>query len=272
MITSDTHSHTYYSHAAHSAADMARAAEQAGLKVYGFTEHSPRPAGCDYPVEYREHLSANFSKYLQEVRELRAGAGPVEFLLGLEVDWIEGEQDFARGIIAAEDYDYVLGSVHFIGRWPLDAVHTHWQKLDEAGHFQRYQRYFEILTEMAESRLMHIAAHPDIIKIFSVDTFRKWLAGENLELVRGALTAMHRSGMSMEVSAAGLRKPCKEIYPGPILMGMARELALPISFASDAHDVSHVGWKFDELAEYGRSFGYTRTRFYRQGQAVDVEF
>lgn len=272
MIISDTHSHTLYSHAADTVAHMAEAAAKAGLKVFGFSEHSPRPAGCDYPVEYRERLAAGFPSYLAEVKALRETPGPVQYLLGLEVDWIDGEQAFITSLLAGEDYDYCLGSVHFLGRWPVDAGPEFWADLSEPQRHEKYVQYFTALRAMAESGLMHIAAHPDIVKIYTVESFRKWLAGDNVALAEAALRAMRDSGMSMEISAAGLRKACKEIYPGPVLMRLAADMGLPVSFASDAHATGHVGWKFDELAEYARAYGYRTGRYYLNRQPVDVEF
>lgn len=274
MITTDSHSHTLYSHAADTVEVMAKAAEDAGLRVFGFSEHSPRPSFCRYEIDYSERLLAGFPSYLEEVKALRAKSGPVEYLLGMEVDWVEGELEYISGLVHAEDYDYLLGSVHFLGPWPIDGTTRVWDELDEETRFARYALYFRTLRAMAESGLFHIAAHPDIVKIYTVDTFHLWLEkGEgSLELVRAALTAMRDNGMSMEVSAAGLRKPCKEIYPGPVIMTIAAEIGLPISFASDSHAVEHVGLYFDELAEYGRRFGYTTTRYYKNKQPVDVAF
>ena len=78
--------------------------------------------------------------------------------------------------------------------------------------------------------------------------------------------------MVMEVSAAGLRKPCREIYPCPAIMEMAAGLHLPISFASDAHAVAQIGWQFNELARYARRFGYTTSRYFVEKQPVDRPF
>lgn len=272
MIVSDTHSHTLYSHAADTVAHMAEAAANAGLKVFGFSEHSPRPLGCDYPVEYRERLAAGFPSYLAEVKALRETPGPVQYLLGLEADWIDGEKDFITDMLQKEEYDYCLGSVHFLGRWPVDAGAEYWDDLTEDERGAKYVHYFTSLKAMAESGLMNIAAHPDIVKIYTVDSFRKWLVGSNVDFAEAALLAMRDSGMSMEISAAGLRKPCKEIYPGPVLMRLAASMGLPVSFASDAHATGHVGWKFTELAEYASAYGYRTGRYFVNRKPVDREF
>ena len=279
MITVDLHCHTFYSHGKDSVPDMAAAAASAGMRILGFSEHSPRPEGYDYPQEYREQLKAGFPAYLSEVRILRdrweaapADAKPLRVLLGLEMDWFSAERSFIERVAASEPWDYLLGSVHFLGHWGFDASAADWDVSDEVCH-ERYTAYFQALAEMAASRLMNVAAHPDIIKIFSVDRFNAWLDdADNLEKVRHALVAIKEAGMAMEISAAGLRKPCAEIYPGPRVMRLAADLALPITFASDAHNVKQLGWNFDRLAEYAREYGYASSRYFVRRKAYDLAF
>ena len=67
MIRADLHTHTNHSHARDSVRQMFEAGREKGLLVQGFSEHSPRPGGYDYPSEYRDHLAATFDAYLAEV-------------------------------------------------------------------------------------------------------------------------------------------------------------------------------------------------------------
>ena len=101
---------------------------------------------------------------------------------------------------------------------------------------------------MARSGLVDIAAHPDIIKLYSVDVFHQWLAmPESLALISEALTAIRDNGLVMEISSAGLRKPCNEIYPHPAIMRLASDLGVKISFGSDAHCPNTPAYAFDQL-------------------------
>ena len=68
----------------------------------------------------------------------------------------------------------------------------------------------------------------------------------------------------MEISSAGLRKPCKEIYPGPVIMQLAAELELSITFGSDAHCTQTPAYAFAELARYAASFGFTHSLWFEQ--------
>ena len=171
MITADLHSHTRYSHGASTPQEMYAAACTAGLKLLGFTEHSPRPLGFDYTNEYREQLSRFMPTYAREVCELRDNAAPdaCQVLFGMEMDWLEGQADFARQACTAYDFDYLLGSVHFIGHWGFDDQASDWDILSQEECERNYVRYFQSWREMIASGMFQIAAHPDLIKIFSVD-------------------------------------------------------------------------------------------------------
>ena len=266
MITADLHNHTLYSHAKDTPADMFAAARAKGITLFGFTEHSPRPQGYDYPSEYREHLTRHFPDYVHEVNELKAQY-PGQVLLGMEMDWLDGEDAFIRKAITAYDFDYLIGSVHFLRHWGYDARQGDWETIADAARREHYAAYFATLRRMAESGLFQIAAHLDLIKIFSIDAFRAWLEEDShMDLVRDALVAVRDAGMAMEISSAGLRKPCKEIYPGPRIMGLAADLGVPIVFSSDAHNVSDVAHAFDQLEAYARSFSYDHSVWYEKGQ------
>ena len=256
----DLHLHTKYSHGANSPREMYEAACERGIEIMGFSEHSPRPYGFDYTHEYREALTKYLPIYVQEVSELRdasqKGQG-CRVLFGMEMDWLDGQEDFARQAAAAFDFDYLIGSVHFIGHWGFDDGQTPWLKASFEQCAQWYEAYFKAWEEMLASGLYNIAAHPDLIKIFSCEHFHHWLEKpESRKRLRHCLTVLQQSGMAMEISSAGLRKACKEIYPCAEIMELARELNVPVTLASDAHSIKDIASHFTELVRYARSFGF----------------
>ena len=275
MIRADLHTHTNHSHARDSVRQMFEAGREKGLLVQGFSEHSPRPGGYDYPSEYRDHLAATFDAYLAEVEELKKEQEPlgVTVLLGLEVDWLEDEVPYIRDMIAAHEYDYLIAGIHFLGRWGFDATACDWEKLGREERFHLYARYYRTMKAMAETKMFNIVAHPDLIKIFSVDDFHRWLdLPGSMDLVGDALTAVRDAGMAMEISSAGLRKPCREIYPGPKILKLARELDLPITFASDSHATEQVAWNFDTLARYAAAEGWKESLVFRRDRITPMPF
>lgn len=274
MIQADLHLHTNCSHGANTAFEMFAAARQRGLALIGFSEHSPRPQGFNYRHEYREQLTRLFPEYISSVRELKKLAHTgTKVLLGLEMDWLDGETDFIAGACRAYEYDYIIGSVHFLDKWGFDDGCEPWEGASQEACERHYFRYFELWRDMLASGLFQIAAHPDLIKIFSADRFRRWIARpESQAIVRACLLTLRENGMAMEISSAGLRKPCSEIYPGPEIMRIAAEEGVAISMASDAHCVSDVGRDFDRLADYARSFGFERQTVFESGRILQMPF
>lgn len=251
---------------------MHEAACRKGVALIGFSEHSPRPDGFNYTHEYRKKLEESFPRYINEVKDLK-GKGACRVLLGLEMDWLAGEEEFIRRACRAHDYDYIIGSVHFLGNWGFDDGCQGWQDCSQEICEERYRQYFTLWRDMLRSGLFQIAAHPDLIKIYSLDQFQLWLQKpEAVVQIRDCLLALRDSGMAMEISSAGLRKACRQIYPAPAIMKIAAELELPVSMASDAHNTEDIGRDFESLAAYARSFGFTEQTVFDHGKKTRVPF
>ena len=266
MIRIDLHTHTNHSHGNDSVTAMFAQAKEKKLEVLGYSEHSPRPLAYAYAHEYRDHLAATFKEYIHSVQALKKNDAGVTVLLGLELDYLPKEKEFMNEARAAWPFDYIIGGIHFLDKWGFDAKSSDWSALSLQESFAHYEHYFHVVHSLAESGMANILAHPDIIKIFSVNRFHTWLKqSSSLELVRMALNAVKRNGLAMEISSAGLRKPCEEIYPGPEIMSIAADIGVPITFGSDAHSADTVAWGFDELAAYARKYGYASSVFFQNG-------
>ena len=273
MILADLHNHTCSSHARDSVRDMYQSAVNKGLSIFGFSEHSPRPERFTYTHEYRERLNAHLGDYVREVQELKRAGGPCRVLFGMEIDWFESDPEFVKKAATQFPFDYLIGSVHFLGTMGFDDKASDWECLDQSARFEKYDAYFRTWRKMVSSGLFNIAAHPDLIKIFSVDSFHTWLdREENQRLVRDGLEALKASGMAMEISSAGIRKPCREIYPCATIMRMASDLKLPVTFASDAHTTEDVAYGFPRLATYAKAFGFTKSVVFDNGRCESLEF
>ncbi len=300
---------------------MLDASLRAGIRIVGFSEHSPRPVGYDYSFEeYRERLEANWEQYISEIVSLKDAAAEGDFdgvladaplsagsgaawsenssafplvpsqgrtpdqdvfpdlcaqhpvvLLGAELDWIPDETDFCLAFRNGAPYDYLIGGIHFLGRWGLDTSPEQWAGMSEQKAAYYREQYYDSMRAMADVRAADIAAHPDLVKIFDRERFDRWLP-KHENLVYDVLETIRDAGMAMEVSSAGLHKQCAEFYPGRIIMGMARALRLPLSIASDAHVAGQAARDFPALERYCRSFGYSESLIFCKGRPRAVPF
>lgn len=259
----DLHTHTFYGHGSNTVFEMFQAGQKQGLAIHGFSEHSPRPHGYDYTREYREHLNQHFQDYINEVTELKQKNTETKVLLALELDWLEDEPGFLQECAQKYPYDYLIAGIHFIKKWGFDDQASHWNNLLKQEKHSYYSAYYKTMIKMAESKLFNIVAHPDLIKIFSHETFAPWIK-ENKHLAEDALLACKENGLCMEVSSAGLRKPCQEIYPCRTLMEIAKDIDMPLTFGSDGHCVNTIAKDLPKLHEYAKEYGFTEQHYFEK--------
>jgi histidinol-phosphatase (PHP family) len=221
-------------------------ARAAGVDEIGFTEHVYyfKQTRSLWTVPYQiERCVYDLDAYVDAVLEARGRGLPVK--LGLEVDYVPGREDETRALLAPYPWDFLLGSVHFIDGYGVDGKP---RLLDEVGVEETWRRYFETLARAARSGLFDSLSHPDLVKIFGVR-----MDGFDYTAVADAIA---ESGVAVEVSTAGLRKPVGELYPHPDFLAACRERGVPVTTGSDAHVPELVGRDFDLARRLMRSAGY----------------
>ncbi|HMI29561.1 MAG TPA: histidinol-phosphatase HisJ family protein [Gaiellaceae bacterium] len=231
------------------------AARAVGVDEIGFTEHVYyfKQTRTLWTVPYQvERCVYDLESYVDAIAQARARGLPVK--LGLEVDYVRGREDETRALLAPYPWDYLLGSVHFIDGLGVDGEpRLH----DELGVEEAWRRYFDSLADAARSGLFDSLSHPDLVKVFGdrVPGFD----------YRPIAEAIADSGVAVEVSTAGLRKPVGELYPHPDFLVACREHSVPVTTGSDAHSPDLVGRDFDRARELLHSAGYeTVTVFERR--------
>lgn len=240
-----------------------QSAEAHGIAEIGITDHCDR-FGEFLPVMqhlFTGHgtyeavvnwLSKRFYEPLDEYVEVLVRAKqrgwPVK--VGLEVDYIPGAEGAIGEILSAYPWDYVLGSVHFIGKWGIDiSPDSGWPERDVD---RVYEEYFGLLTQAAASGLYDVLAHPDLVKKFGhrpKSSPTRWY--ESL------CDAVAQAGIAVEVSTAGLRRGESELYPARELLEMCVARGIPVTLGSDAHYPEHIGADFARSLDECHRVGYT---------------
>ena len=256
----DLHNHTTRcNHAKGSMESYIKRAIELGIDIYGFSEHAPMDFDKEYRLKFEE-----MKDYEKEVKSLQEKyKDRIEIVLGYEVDYLKGYID--QRVINTK-VDYFIGSVHFLGTWGFDnpEFNSEYSKrnIDDIWH-----EYFRNIKEMAQTGYFDIVGHLDLIKVFN------FLPKKDIRSIAiPALKAIKKSNMVIELNSAGLRKPCKEVYPAPSLLEVAYELDIPITFSSDAHAIGQVGFKYDEVRELAKKIGFNKAVTFKQRQQQLVTF
>ena len=239
----DYHMHTRLTDGTQEPVDYARIAIDRGLDEICCTDHAPLGnRDTDWTMKL-----ADLDAYVGLVCDAQLQFPQISIKLGLEVDFFPGREDWIRELAGMYPWDFILGSVHFIGDFPVDRSAADWKDQDVD---QRWQQYFQLLEQAATTQLFDSLAHPDLPKKFG---FRPKVFD-----YRPALRAVQAAGCAIEVSTAGLRKPCREIYPTEEFLRLARQLDIPITFGSDAHIPQDTGVDFNKAVALARRCGYDK--------------
>jgi histidinol-phosphatase (PHP family) len=255
-IFADYHMHTVRcGHAGGTMEEYVEAAIARGLLEVGFSDHIP---WYWMPPERRDPESAmameELDEYVHDVHRLRERYPEIPIRLGIEADFIPGREEELARLLARYEWDYVIGSCHFIGDWPFDDDRyiAGFQKWDLG---QLYDRFWDLEIAAARTGLFDIMAHLDLIKKFG----HRPPAGYDLQRAyRRVADAMAEIGVVVELSVAGTRKPVGEYYPHPDLLRLCRERGVDLVISSDAHHPAEVGRGFDAALAVARGAGYDR--------------
>ncbi len=259
-MRTDYHLHTpLCGHAVGAPREYVLAAQRAGLAEIGFSDHNPMPTQFD---DWRM-APGQLPEYFALIAEARREFPDYPIRLGLECDFIPGQENHIRELAARAEWDYLIGSVHYITPdWDVDNP-KHLKRWNEQPVEQVWQLYFEAYTKMAQSCLFDFLAHPDLVKKFGHRP-----GGDLPRFYLPTLDAMAEAGSVMEVSTAGLRKEVGEIYPSRDFLVAARQRNIPIVINSDAHAPEEVAYEFDRAYALVREIGYTQVMRFQNRRAV----
>lgn len=252
MSLTDYHTHTPLCHHAQGwPIDYARKAVELGLAELGFSDHSPMPPALE-PFDDWRMASTDLPRYFDAVTEARAAFPQLPIRLGLEVDYLAGHEPWIEQLAGMADWDYLIGSVHYIAPgWDVDNP-AHLSRFDDRPVAEIWQLYFDAYEQCIRSGLFDFVAHPDLPKKFGHHP-----GGDLKRFYEPVIAALAETGTAFEINTAGLRKPAAECYPTLEFLQLARAAGVPVLINSDAHSPEEVGAGFDVALALAREAGFT---------------
>jgi histidinol-phosphatase (PHP family) len=256
------HNHSTWSDGATPIAALVERADQLGVDELGISDHyvlhpSGRACAWSMPVDL-------VGAYAQEIRAYAGRTGPV-VRLGLEVDWFPGHADAIRAALDGIDFDYLIGSVHEVDGFPIDAAAAHWNALSPEARDEQHRRYWVAMASLARSGLFDIAAHLDLTKKFGHHP-----VGDLSDVVDEALDAIAEADLVVEINTAGWHRPCGSAYPTLDILRRCHRRGIPVTLSSDAHEPDHLVRDFERGAARLAEAGYTQVaRFAGRRRSFD---
>jgi histidinol-phosphatase (PHP family) len=226
-------------------------ANKFGLTDIAFTDHDRYHAGVDF----------------DEIDRLRERNPHLKIRAGIELDNDPVHSEAGRKWIEQhwDKLDFVLGSVHFLGRADqmFDSVPDGAKQFEGHDVDEIYADYFRRVREMAATGLVDCLAHLDLVKIHGHRP-----GSEIGSIVNETLDFIRARNLAIELSTAGWRKPVNELYPGDRIIELAIKKGIPFTIASDAHSHVQLGDSYSRLAQKMAGFGIRRVCLFAKHQRV----
>ncbi|SFM24700.1 histidinol-phosphatase (PHP family) [Paenibacillus sp. 1_12] len=261
--------HTHHVRCGHASGELEEYVQKGielGLTQLGLSDHMPL-LHVD-PATYLPGMAMamdELPRYVEEAFRLQKQyKDRIDIRVGLEGDYIEGyEQDIER-IINAYPWDYVIGSVHFLGEWDI-SDYRQLDKWNGRDPYDVYVQYYDAVGKAVRSGFYDYIGHIDVIKRFGYKPEQSVVHLENQ-----ALDAVRASGMAIELNASGLRMPVKEMFPSRRMLEYCYEQGIPLTIGSDAHQPERLTQYLDQAVDLLKEIGFTELATFRQRQRTMI--
>ncbi|MEK4876610.1 MULTISPECIES: histidinol-phosphatase HisJ [Paenibacillus] len=268
--------HTHHERCGHAVGKLEEYVQRGielGLQQLGLSDHLPL-IHVD-PASYYPEMAmpmAELPRYVEECLTLKERyRGVIDLRVGLEADYIEGYEEQIREVLSPYPWDYLIGSVHFLGEWDItDHRQVHgWEGKDALAV---YRLYYDAVKKSALSGLYDIIGHMDVIKRFGYGPQTPEGKAEVKALELETLKVIADSGIAMELNASGLTKPCAEMFPAEHLLQEALKLGIPLTLGSDAHDPAKLGDGLQEARSMLWQTGFRELAVFEGRRRTTVQF
>ena len=250
MNLTNYHSHCTYCDGRGTIEEFIQSAIEQGYTSYGLTSHAPLPFKTKWNMDI-EDLEA----YLQECKELKEKyASQIDFLYGLEIDYLNSEHHPANSFFSTLELDYRIGSVHLLQLddgevIDIDASADHFRGLVD-NHFngeleEIIHRYYTAMLTLIDLGGFDILGHCDKISKNASD-YHKGICESSFykNLIRDYFEQIAAQEVLVEINTKSFVRS-GHFFPNIENFGLLRELEIPVTVNSDAHDLHaiHAGRK-----------------------------
>ena len=260
VYKTDYHMHSSFSDGRSLPEEYIGYALTAGLSELGFSDHLSVIENLDD----NNMNPANVASYINHLVNLQKETKNIKIRIGLEVDYFEEKEKEIRDFLRSVPLDFVIGSVHYLGKKSVD-LGTEIYEHENINNL--FELYFESVCAATSSGLFDIIGHCDLVRIYG---YRP--TSDQETLYRKLAKTMKAHNVVFEVNTNGRNRPLADFYPNRNYLHIFREENVPLCVNSDAHMPSRVGQYFDEVYELLRYIGYTEMAIFEKRIRYMVPF
>ena len=253
MMLSPFHLHCTFCDGKNTPEEMILEAMRLGCPEIGFSSHAfmAHESRWGMPPDVEK-------KYKAEILRLKDKySGEIKVFMGIEYDWYS---DFD-----ISDYDYIIGSVHYIKKGdyfiPLDETADHHKaaiKEFYGGDADALaEEYYSMVSRLYEKMGCDIVAHIDLITKFNE---REEIYTETERYKSAAIdacTELSKKPVVFEINTGAISRGYRTTpYPAPFILDTLIGLGASLVITPDAHNKESILCRMKECAEQLESMKY----------------
>ncbi len=222
MMKANYHTHTWRcNHAEPDERAYVQAALDTGLKVLGFSDHSPYPFDDGYCSGFRMRCDQT-AEYIRTIAALRDEyRGDIDIHIGFEAEYYPRYFGRLLEMLESTEYEYLILGQHFLGN-ELDSQ----PNFEETDDPARLHQYTDQCMEALNTGAFSCFAHPDVMHFVGDETLYR---AESRRLCREAKAC----GVPLEINLLGMG--LHRYYPREAFWEEAAAVGNAVILGWDAH-------------------------------------
>lgn len=251
------HTHSTFCDGHNTPEEIVKHAISLGFNAIGFSGHASQIIIDKYCMS-----EENTREYIKEIKRLKeVYKDKIDIYLGIEYDY------FSVGSL--KDYDYVIGSVHYIkvAEGEYRAIDTRnpsvledlIEKYFEGNPMLLAKEYFRLLGEIP-NRLGRIGVIGHFDLLLKSSEIKKIFDTESAEYRKYATECMKKiieSGCLFEINTGAVARGLRtQPYPEKWALEQMQQLGAKVVISSDCHFQEKLNFYFKEAIEYIRECGF----------------
>ena len=249
------HTHGTFGDGHHEYEETVKRAIELEFTSIGFSEHAYTPV--DPEPGMTPETTVFYKKRIRELKKKYEGV--IDVYCGIELDLYSQDDP--------DDYEYVIGDVHYIEKDGNYIVVDYSDPAVSVDNINKYyggdglkyaKAYYEEMCKIAEFKRCDIAGHFDLItklteKVFLFDVD----SPEYKRYALDAVTAVSEKIKVFEINVGAIARGYRTVpYPAPFILKRIKELGCGVVISSDCHNKDYLDTNFDLGIELAKSCGF----------------
>lgn len=254
MIKQNLHTHSQYDDGKDAIDEIVQKAQERGFTILGFSGHGY------YAKDDSSMTPEKTKQYIQDVRQAQQQApNGLKIYLGIE-------EDSMSPIENVEDFDYVIGSVHYLEHngkiYPIDYSKEQFDEMLKEGYQNDINAlakdYYLAIERQAQNPNIQILGHLDLIAKYNEDqTYYCFDDPKILSYAKVAIEQLVKAGKIFEMNSGAMARGYRNSpYPSIELLKLIYEANGKILINTDCHDKEYLDYVIQICLDLAKQIGF----------------